>query len=295
MPVHYALLARRSILKAARRAPRTHRQRWAFWRGAGLPGVEVLTTQRSPMLARFYTERPGVGFCHQGASGGPAARSRQFGCEQGLPVRLMQPGEVNVDRCACRCPGIRMIFLDPTLITALASERGMSGSLRFRSADSRDPRLLGALADLGAAVDQGGSGAEVRACISECTQHVLDLMSIPPAPARDLPHPVGRARDWLHHHFNESITLDQLAEVAQLSPYHLLRVFRRAIGLPPHTYQIRLRIERARRMLQTGVPPTLVAPAVGFADQSHFTRHFRRVLGITPGAYQTAGTLAAAR
>ncbi len=295
MPVHYAILARRSILKAPRLAPRIHRQRWTFWRAAWLPGVEVLTTQRSPMLARFYTERPAVSYCHPGAPGGSLGRSRHLGCERGRTVQLMQSGEVNVDLSACRCLGIRMIFVDPTLFTALASERGMSGSLRFCAAESEDPRLLGALADFGAAVDRGGPGSDLRACISACTHQLLDLMSAPTAPPRDLPHPVRRARDWLNHHFNESITLEQLADVAQLSPFHLLRIFRRAVGLPPHAYQTRLRIERARRMLQTGVPPTLVAPAVGFADQSHFTRHFRRVLGITPGAYQAAGPVTADR
>lgn len=292
MPVHYAVLARRSILKAPRLAPR---RRWTFWKAAWLPGVEVLTTQRSPALARFYTERPAVSYCHPGTNGGPLGRSRHFGCERGRTVQLMQSGEVNVDRSACRCPGIRMIFVDPTFLTALASERGICGTLRFCAADSEDPRLLGALTDLGAAVDLDRPGSDLRPCISECAHRLLDLMSAPTALPRDLPHPVRRARDWLNHHFNESITLEQLAEVAQLSPFHLLRTFRHAVGLPPHTYQTRLRIERARRMLQTGVPPTLVAPAVGFADQSHFTRHFRRVLGITPGAYQAAGAAAAAR
>ena len=207
----------------------------------------------------------------------------------------MQPDEVHVHRPVCRCPGFRMIFFDPAIIAALARERGFCGPLRFCGEYSQDPSLIGALDDLGAAVDGGRSGADLHDCLSQCTQRMLDLMSVAATSARNLPHPVRRARDWLSHRFNESISLEQLAEVAQLSRFHLLRTFRHSVGLPPHTYQIRLRIERARSMLQTGLPPTLVAPAVGFADQSHFTRHFRAVLGITPGAYQASGTVCAAR
>jgi transcriptional regulator GlxA family with amidase domain len=77
--------------------------------------------------------------------------------------------------------------------------------------------------------------------------------------------------------------------VSGLSRFHLLRVFSKEIGLPPHAYQIRLRIERARTMLRKGIPPALVAGATGFADQSHFTRHFKRVWGITPARYARAG------
>jgi transcriptional regulator GlxA family with amidase domain len=44
------------------------------------------------------------------------------------------------------------------------------------------------------------------------------------------------------------------------------------VGLPPHAYQIRLRVERALKLLRTGMPPPLAASAVGFADQSHLTR-----------------------
>jgi AraC-like DNA-binding protein len=72
----------------------------------------------------------------------------------------------------------------------------------------------------------------------------------------------------------------------QLSPFHLLRVFRAAVGLPPHAYQIQLRVARAKELLRAGMPIAAVAVEVGFVDQSHLTRHFKRLVGVPPGRYR---------
>jgi len=76
------------------------------------------------------------------------------------------------------------------------------------------------------------------------------------------------------------------ARVAGLSPCHLNRVFRRALGLPPHAFQTQLRVVRAGALLRRGWPLAAVAAETGFADQSHLTRRFKTVVGVTPGAYR---------
>jgi AraC-like DNA-binding protein len=68
--------------------------------------------------------------------------------------------------------------------------------------------------------------------------------------------------------------------------FALLRAFRDETGLPPHAYLNQLRVRRARRLLDGGLAPALVAVQAGFADQAHLTRHFKRVVGLPPGAYQ---------
>lgn len=93
------------------------------------------------------------------------------------------------------------------------------------------------------------------------------------------------AREYLETHFQEHISLENLAEVAGLSPFHLARVFQKQVGLPPHAYLTHLRVQYARRLLPGGLPLVEVALAAGFADQSHFTRWFKRVVGVTPGQY----------
>jgi AraC-like DNA-binding protein len=96
---------------------------------------------------------------------------------------------------------------------------------------------------------------------------------------------INRVKEYLNAYYGRDITLDDLAEVAQFSPYHLLRTFRSSVGLTPHAYLIQIRIEEGKRLLRTGNPISDVSATTGFTDQSHFTRHFKRIMGITPGQY----------
>lgn len=94
-----------------------------------------------------------------------------------------------------------------------------------------------------------------------------------------------RARDFIRQHCSRVVTLDELAALTGLSRYHLVRAFAKEFGLPPHAYQIRLQIEKAKAMLEAGVLPAVVAAETGFSDQSHFTRHFKKINGVTPRQY----------
>jgi AraC-like DNA-binding protein len=96
---------------------------------------------------------------------------------------------------------------------------------------------------------------------------------------------IQRVRTYLDEHYSENISLTQLAAIAQLSPFHLLRAFREQVGLPPHTYHLQRRVMHAKHLLAQGQSCVDVALAVGFADQSHFTKNFKRIVGVSPGRY----------
>src|SRR5262249_23734263 len=96
---------------------------------------------------------------------------------------------------------------------------------------------------------------------------------------------VARTRDALHERFAEEVPLEELATIAGMSKCHLVHLFHKEMGLPPHAYQIQLRVARARVLVAAGVPPAEVATMTGFADQSHLTRLFKRVVGMPPGQY----------
>jgi AraC-like DNA-binding protein len=106
----------------------------------------------------------------------------------------------------------------------------------------------------------------------------------PPGPDHEH-RAVCRARKYLRAHALGPVPLGTLADVAGLSKFHLLRLFKAETGLTPWQYQTQLRIDAARAMLARGEPPSQVAAACGFVDQSHMTRRFRSVVGITPAAY----------
>ena len=97
---------------------------------------------------------------------------------------------------------------------------------------------------------------------------------------------VRKTRQYIEDNFSQSISLDALGALTDLSPFHLHRVFSAEVGMPPHAYQTQLRINRAKQLLRSGLPLSTVALSTGFADQSHLTRHFHRLVGLTPGQYQ---------
>jgi AraC-like DNA-binding protein len=109
------------------------------------------------------------------------------------------------------------------------------------------------------------------------------------------PRGVAIAREYLHAHYREAVPLERLSALAGLSKYHLVRAFRAAVGVPPHTYQLRLRLTRSLLLLRDGLPPSAIAYELGFADQSHYTRAFRAEFGTTPGAWLRAESPARAR
>jgi len=139
-------------------------------------------------------------------------------------------------------------------------------------------------------------GSSVLERETHLAEALVLLVSRHAAPSR-IPSPPGRerkavrlGRDYLDGHAGENVSLQTLAGIAGLSPFHLCRVFRDAVGMTPHTYHTHIRIRHAKALLRTGLPITQVATEVGFYDQAHLTRHFKRIVGVTPGQYITDAT-----
>jgi AraC-like DNA-binding protein len=97
--------------------------------------------------------------------------------------------------------------------------------------------------------------------------------------------PVHHVRDYLEDNYNREISLEELSRVANLSSFHLNRSFSKTFGMPPHAYQIQLRIIRAKRLLRQKKSIESVAIETGFVSQSHFGSHFKRLVCITPKQY----------
>jgi AraC family transcriptional regulator len=98
---------------------------------------------------------------------------------------------------------------------------------------------------------------------------------------------IASAIDFMHENLSNSFTLDDLARVANLSPYHFLRVFKAEVGKTPFEYLQYLKIEKAKQYLQhRNKSITDVCFESGFTNISHFTRTFSRKVGVTPSAYR---------
>jgi AraC family transcriptional regulator len=98
---------------------------------------------------------------------------------------------------------------------------------------------------------------------------------------------LARAEEYLRAHALEPLRITDVAAAVQVHPTHLARTFRRHFNCTVATYMRRLRVDRARRLLQdTALPLSEVAQEVGFYDQSHFTRCFRAEFGVAPGTFR---------
>ncbi|WP_207459676.1 AraC family transcriptional regulator [Azospirillum sp. SYSU D00513] len=104
------------------------------------------------------------------------------------------------------------------------------------------------------------------------------------------PAVLRRVAEFVEAHLDAPLSIDDLAAVAGLSPFHFARAFKRSTGEAPHRFVLRRRIERAKSLIaMDGLPLAEVAAACGFSSQSHFTLRFREVTGLTPKRFASAG------
>lgn len=95
-----------------------------------------------------------------------------------------------------------------------------------------------------------------------------------------------RVKDHCNAHLAEKITLLELAALCGLERFQFLKLFKQTVGMTPHAWLIRLRLERACELLSHSQwELTQVAQEVGFYDQSHFNRAFKQAFGVAPSLY----------
>lgn len=171
---------------------------------------------------------------------------------------------------------------------AASAALGLPGApARFgRAALPPSPRvsaLLGSLADDGI---EGFALEEAALQVIGIVQGSLHEGAAPAAVARQDERALAAAH-CIERRAAEPLTLDDVAAAVGLSTFHLMRVFRHAIGVTPHQYLMRVRLLRAIDLLRdTQQPVTSIAYEAGWSDLSNFTRTFQRDVGCSPGQYR---------
>lgn len=99
------------------------------------------------------------------------------------------------------------------------------------------------------------------------------------------PRTVALIKEYLSDNLEKNVSMKELSDHVGVSMYHMLGVFRRAVGMPPHAYQVQMRIKEARKLLLKGYSIADAALETGFCDQSHFTKKFKPSVGLTPRSY----------
>jgi AraC-like DNA-binding protein len=203
-------------------------------------------------------------------------------------IMLMEPGEVHVTQRLAHPVTFRVLLLGPPLVDGAAHELGYTrGQPPLKGASVNDPRVFRAFESFHHSAENGAELLEKQSRLASCVrlflEHCTEMPGQPRQPTARLQ--LLRVREFIREHFAAALSLDQLAQVADLSRYHLVRAFARAFGLPPHAYQKQVRLARARSLLAAGMPASAVAAQTGFADQSHLTRQFRSEIRLTPARY----------
>ncbi len=95
------------------------------------------------------------------------------------------------------------------------------------------------------------------------------------------------AKQYLWEHYNEDITLTDVAEAVSVSTFHLSHLFKKETGSPPIQYLIQCRMEKAKELLRDKkIPITQIALRVGYDSPNYFSTVFKKMEGISPAEYR---------
>ena len=98
-----------------------------------------------------------------------------------------------------------------------------------------------------------------------------------------------KVEDYMHAHLPDNISLDSLAELVELSPFHFSRVFKQTTGMSPLQFVTRERVTSAQQLIRETKRSLIeIGLEVGYKNPSHFAQVFRRVVGVTPTEFRSA-------
>ena len=248
---------------------------------AQLPGVELYHAHISRYAFEPHThEAFGIGAIELGAE-----RFRYRGSQHVASVNsivTMNPDELHTGE-AETADGwrYRMIYLDPDTLEKVTGVRHWWFSEVVRQDPLRSQQIGNLIYGLWHTDDPLAQQGLLLDLIDTFRPFAHHAAALPEAR-----HRFERVRDYLHDNYMRTVTLDELAQVAALSPYHFQRQFKAHFHVTPHQMLMAIRLWRTKAFLTHGMPAADVALAAGLTDQSHLTRAFTRRYGITPVRYQ---------
>lgn len=269
----------------------TKKEKVKFWQAQDIGGVDLLrATYFTHAFSRHVHNGYAIGIIERGAE-----TFYYRGATHVAPagsVVVINPDEIHTGQAVVTEEGwsYRMLYPETALVQKAASSafERWQGVPNFTNPVIWDETLVPLIRRLHVTLETSASALERE------TAFVTTLAQLIARHAKGWVEPrhlaasiraINWSREYLEAHFDQNISLEQLADIANLSPYHFTRTFKEVVGLPPHAYLNHIRIERAKTLLTQGCPIAQIAAETGFVDQSHLTRRFKRIVGVTPGQY----------
>ena len=99
--------------------------------------------------------------------------------------------------------------------------------------------------------------------------------------------PVSMAVEYIRRNYKNDISLEDIAEHAQVSSHYICSLFKKEIGMNVSKYVMEYRISKAKTLLMTtNMKSYEVAVETGFANESYFSRSFKKVTGFSPSDFR---------
>ena len=251
-----------------------------------LSGVELFQADFSGQpFGRHSHDAFAIGAILQGVGGYQCQ-----GARHALPagtLSLMNPEEPHTGHAISSRLVYHMLYIEEARLPALLGRKQLP-----RGFNQLNPADDGAVARLMAELALEFERQDPLALESQLLA-VLELVFVRHGGMRPLPTvardggSTARLREYLEAHYHEAVSLEELAAVVGRHPRHLIEAFRRAYGVPPHTYLLQRRVREAKRLLLVDAPLAELALQLGFYDQAHFNGTFKRFTGVTPGRFRS--------
>lgn len=247
-----------------------------------LAGVELYHAHISRYAFEPHThEAYGIGTVTRGAERFRYRGAQHVAAKDSLV--LMNPDELHTGEAATEDGWqYRMIYLEPELLETVTGSSNWSFSEVVNHDPLRAARISQLINGLWSENDLLVQQGLLFNLIDTFKPYACHL----PNSKHTAAHRFEQIRDYLHDNYMFPVTLDDLAAVVSLSPYHFQRMFKAHYHVTPHQMLMAIRLWHAKRFLTDGMPAAQVAAASGLTDQAHLTRAFSQRYGITPVRYQ---------
>jgi len=228
--------------------------------------------------------------------GDPYRREHQWADEPEVVRYTLDPGCAAIIPAGARYrtrwldPGHDLVLtLEPSLLAEVSGWRGFQAPSLRRVLNARDGLLAHLMLSLREALREtrrvsGPFGEYLARALAFHLTSYLAPHGRPPEVRVGLSlSRVRRITEFVDHHLEAPLSLQQLAHLANLSVFHFARSFEESTGLSPHQYVLRRRIDRAKQLLAgSSLSLAEIAVRCGFSHQSHFTKAFHQISGVTP-------------
>lgn len=98
---------------------------------------------------------------------------------------------------------------------------------------------------------------------------------------------INRLKEWIRTNLYKSPTVQDMADVMQLNPQYLSRLFKKVVGIPPKQYVLQLKLHTAQALLiKTNLSIKEISANAYFEGEKLFMRQFKQLTGMTPSEYR---------